>query len=86
LILFLPFDVCFREFRFELLYATYQTIISPFGHVRFKDFFLGDIFTSMPKPLVDAAYLTCFMTRMPKNAESGFALPQWDTENLKTAC
>lgn len=23
LILFLPFDVCFREFRFELLFATY---------------------------------------------------------------
>ena len=65
LVLFTPFDIFGREFRFELLNATWQTLISPFGEVRFKDFFLGDIFTSMPKPLVDAAFLTCFMTRMP---------------------
>jgi hypothetical protein len=37
-------------------------VIAPFGKVRFKDFFLADVITSMGSPIVDmgisAAYFT----------------------------
>lgn len=32
-------------------------MIAPFGYVRFKDFFLGDILTSMVKPLIDIYFI-----------------------------
>ena len=59
-ILLMPFNMFYRHFRFELIYSFYQTIISPFGYVRFKDFFLGDILTSMTKPLIDVAFIQCY--------------------------
>ena len=39
--------------RYELLYTISQIVIAPFGHVRFKDFFLADVITSMGSPIVD---------------------------------
>ena len=39
--------------RYELLYSIVQIAIAPFGLVRFRDFFLADVITSMGHPLVD---------------------------------
>ena len=39
-----------------------MTVIAPFGLVRFKDFFLGDVLTSLVKPIVDISFITCFYT------------------------
>lgn len=48
---------CFKTFqavgRFELFYSLYNIAIAPFGLVRFRDFFLADVITSMGHPLVD---------------------------------
>jgi hypothetical protein len=64
LVLFIvnPFHVLYKEFRYEMLYSLWLTVISPFGEVRFKDFFLGDVLTSMVKPLVDVAFIGCYFS------------------------
>ena len=57
-----PFDCFYRKFRLELLKSLWLTMISPFGEVRFKDFFLGDVLCSAVKPLADVAFITCYFT------------------------
>ncbi len=57
-----PFNCLYKKFRMEFLYSLLQNLISPFGYVRFKDFFLGDIMTSMVKPLIDMYFIQCFIT------------------------
>ena len=55
-----PLDVMERAFRYELLYSLFHNLIAPFGLVRFKEFFLGDILTSMVRPLIDVYFIGCF--------------------------
>jgi hypothetical protein len=43
----------FRQARFRLLKTLFNILISPFGEVQFKDFFLGDVLTSLLYPLED---------------------------------
>eukprot|EP00347_Sterkiella_histriomuscorum_P008900 403343313 len=59
-ILICPFDCMYRTFRMEFLHSFAHNIIAPFGLVRFKEFFLGDILTSLAKPLIDLYFVTCF--------------------------
>ena len=49
IILFLvsPFNHCYRLKRKEIWKAVFMVIISPFGQVKFRHFFLADIFTSL---------------------------------------
>lgn len=63
IILLNPLNTMYREFRYELLYSLYQNVIAPFGYVRFKDFFLGDILTSMTRPLIDIYFIVCFISK-----------------------
>ena len=60
LMLINPFNCFYKAFRFNTLNVLYQNIISPFGIVGFKEFFLGDILTSMVKPLIDFYVVGCF--------------------------
>jgi hypothetical protein len=46
--------------RAELLKTLWHIVIAPFGPVKFKDFFLADILTSMVPTLRDAI-LTVFL-------------------------
>lgn len=62
-ILLNPLHTMYREFRYELLYSLCQNVIAPFGLVRFKDFFLGDILTSMTRPLIDMYFITCTFSK-----------------------
>lgn len=57
-----PFDFFERTFRFELLYTIFQTVIAPFGRFSMRETFLGDILTSMTRPLTDFAYLILFFS------------------------
>ncbi len=57
-----PFKLFYRDLRFEVLQTSFNTLISPFGPVRFKDFFLADIFTSLVKPFVDWYIIACFFS------------------------
>jgi hypothetical protein len=57
---------CFKCFqpaaRYELLYTISQIAIAPFGKVRFKDFFLADVITSMGHPIVDMGISCAYFT------------------------
>ena len=79
LILLCPFDIFYRAFRFEMVVATVYTVFAPFCPVRFKDFFLGDVLTSMTKPLVDACFLTCFLVQVETLDDGTASRPQWYT-------
>ncbi|CDW78031.1 xenotropic and polytropic retrovirus receptor 1 [Stylonychia lemnae] len=65
LLLINPMDLHYRPFRYELIYSLAHNLISPFGYVRFKEFFFGDILTSMVKPIIDFYFLTCFILDSP---------------------
>ena len=55
-----PLHCFYRRARWALWDVIWQIIISPFGKVRFRDFFLADIFTSLVKPFQDMGYSACF--------------------------
>ena len=74
-LLFNPLDIMYKAFRFELLYSLYQNMIAPFGVVRFKDFFVGDVLTSMVRPLHDVYFTGCF-----------FLTNEWTTLTLTNKC
>ena len=55
-----PLDTMYKPFRYQLLNSLLHNIIAPFGLVRFKDFFIGDVLTSMVRPLIDVYYMGCY--------------------------
>ena len=57
-----PFQLFYRKARIELIFTIWNILIAPLGVVRFKDFFLADIFCSLVKPFQDLIYVICFFT------------------------
>ena len=55
-----PFDWFWRSSRICWFKGMLQVFISPFGHVGFQEFFVGDVFTSIPKTFWDFQYTLCF--------------------------
>ena len=55
-----PFRCCFRAARTSTYKAFWNFIRAPFADVRFKDFFLGDILTSLGNPFTDCLFIVCF--------------------------
>jgi hypothetical protein len=55
--------VCLRTARFEIFKTLYQCLIAPFGTVRFRDFFLADIVTSMGTPLADIGVIIMYFSQ-----------------------
>lgn len=47
-----PFHLCQGDFRFDVLYSLFQSIIAPAGSVRFRDYMLADTLTSLIIPLL----------------------------------
>jgi hypothetical protein len=47
------FKCCYRRARYQLGIVLWNILIAPFGSVRFRDFFMADIITSMGTPLSD---------------------------------
>jgi hypothetical protein len=56
----LPLHCFYSRARLEIAKTLGHIVISPFGEVRFRHFFLADVITSMVKPLQDIGYITCF--------------------------
>ena len=60
--LFLPvFD--YWKSRQCIIDAVSQVIISPFGRVRFRDFFMGDVLTSLVKVIADLYLALCILAK-----------------------
>ena len=55
-----PFHCFYKRARKELLVVLWHIVISPFGLVKFKHFFLADILTSFVVPLKDVGNMVCF--------------------------
>jgi len=55
-----PFHCFYKRARKELLVVLWNIVISPFGLVKFKHFFLADILTSFVIPLKDVGNTVCF--------------------------
>ena len=49
------FGCGYRRARFQVVVSIWEILISPFGRVRFRDFFMADVITSMAEPLKDIA-------------------------------
>ena len=54
--------------------------MSPFGKVRFRDFFFADVITSMGKPLIDAGCIYVYIEK--KNWDSGKPVDKKKNEGL----
>ena len=82
LIMVNPFSYGYKKFRHELLLALYYTVVAPFGLVRFKDFFFGDILTSMVKPFIDIIFIANYFN-FEQNQISGGTSPAWRNMDIK---
>ena len=56
----MPIHCFYLKARIKLAKTMGQIIISPFGVVRFRHFFLADVLTSMISPIQDLAIIGCF--------------------------
>jgi len=57
-----PLRYIYRGARVEMLRTMWHIIISPIREVRFKDFFLADVFCSLVKPFQDLTTTLCLFT------------------------
>ena len=74
-----PFHVCYLKGRIEVAKTIWHILISPFGHVRFRHFFMADIITSMSHCLQDTAIISCYFA-------SGKAKTGSPVEELREEC
>lgn len=63
-VLFVPFDVFYYKLRLELFRTIWQIIISPFGTVDFRHFFIADVLTSLSRPISDLYRGVCNVSRV----------------------
>lgn len=70
-ICFLPLHCFYEKARWSLGKTLFNIVISPFGLVRFRHFFLADVITSMVTPLKDTGMVICF-----------FATKDWEEGKL----
>jgi hypothetical protein len=63
LICFLPVHCFYARARWALAQTLGNILISPFGLVRFRHFFLADVITSMVTPLQDVGLIICFFEK-----------------------
>lgn len=55
-----PFHILYRTARYEMLRVMGLVLIVPFSNVRFKEFLLADVCTSLTKTFEDSIYTSCF--------------------------
>jgi hypothetical protein len=60
-LLVLPLNVLHRSARYGLFATLFQVLITPFGSLRFKDFFLADVLCSFVRPAIDLGYTGCWL-------------------------
>jgi hypothetical protein len=62
IILLFPLDMLHFKLRKELLKTFYHILISPFGKVEFRHFFIADVLTSMSKTFTDIFRSICYLS------------------------
>eukprot|EP01103_Thecamoeba_quadrilineata_P004948 TRINITY_DN14811_c0_g1_i1.p1 TRINITY_DN14811_c0_g1~~TRINITY_DN14811_c0_g1_i1.p1 ORF type:complete len:674 (+),score=115.64 TRINITY_DN14811_c0_g1_i1:40-2061(+) len=64
-----PFDLFFQYSRATLARNLVHIAMSPFGLVKFKQFFLGDVLTSLVRTLEDFEYTVCYFVTLTLPAD-----------------
>ena len=62
IILLFPLDMLYFKLRKEILKTIYHIVISPFGKVEFRHFFIADVLTSMSKTFTDIFRSFCYLS------------------------
>ena len=75
------FKCGYRTARYQLFITLLEILISPFGRVRFRDFFFADVITSIGTSLQDIGVCVFYMTH--RNYEDHDYTPP-DMDNSKT--
>lgn len=60
IIVFYPFNFFWRASRLCWFFTSIQVFISPFGRLGFREFFVGDVYTSLVKTMFDVQYTFCY--------------------------
>lgn len=60
----------YRRARYQLLITLKEIFLSPFGRVRFRDFFFADVITSMAEPLKDIGNSIFFISHISDEKNS----------------
>jgi len=85
---FLPLNIWWRATRVGFLHTIFNIIISPFGRLQFRDFFVADYLTSCTKPLADMGYLACWLgtfSFLETNTISGYeTCTEYNTQYFST--
>ena len=55
-----PFPIFYRTIRKQILYTLANIVVSPFGLVRFRHFFLADVLTSIITPMQETMIIYCY--------------------------
>lgn len=85
--LFLPIFDHWKS-RQCIINALGQVVIAPFGRVRFRDFFMGDVLTSLVKVLADLYLALCVLSQNEyyTPAADSFCLSSSFTATIKPIC
>lgn len=54
---FLPLNYFQSVIRFPIIRGAFNCCFSPFSEVRFLEFFVGDVMTSLVKPFIDVSLI-----------------------------
>ena len=65
-----PFKLFYRSTRKQILFTLGHIVISPFGLVRFRHFFLADVLTSIITPLQQTMIIYCYFAGPEHNWKS----------------
>ena len=75
-----PFKLFYRSTRKQILFTLGHIVISPFGLVRFRHFFLADVLTSIITPLQQTMIIYCYFAGPEHNWKSSTKV------NFKAEC
>jgi len=70
ILLFNPVDIFYRDARIKFYTILFQNILSPFTNVKFKNFLLSEILSSLIIPMRDLVSLGCYIAHNP-DVENG---------------
>lgn len=62
-----PFRIFYASTRLQILYTLGHIVVSPFGLVRFRHFFLADVITSITTPLQETMIIYCYFAGPQEN-------------------
>jgi hypothetical protein len=64
-VFFNPSDLFQSVIRFPTIIALFNWLLPPISEVRFLEFFIADVWTSLVKPFIDIALITCWAVSSP---------------------